>query len=158
MKDSEHSIFLEKALHLAQENIKLGGGPFGAVVVKDGEIIAAMGNMVFLNNDPTAHAEISAIRAAAEKLGTYDLSGCLLYSSCEPCPMCLAAVYWSGIKEIFYANTREEAADAGFDDLYIYRELAKDKEERDIRMKRINLPDAGKAFEEWKGMENKNEY
>lgn len=116
--------FMRKAIALSIENVKNGGGPFGAVIVKDNEIIATGVNRVTANHDPTAHAEVSAIRAACEKLNTFDLSGCEIYTSCEPCPMCLGAIYWAHLDKIYYGNNKHDAADIGFDDSFIYDELA----------------------------------
>lgn len=158
MEVSQHNKFMERALQIARENVGKGGGPFGAVIVKEGELISEAGNRVAFTNDPTAHAEISAIRAATEKTGSFDLSGCIIYSSCEPCLMCLSAIYWARIKKVFYSNSAQEAAEAGFDDLHLCQEIAKDAGEREIIMNRIVLPDAGKAFEDWKSLEGRIEY
>ena len=114
--------FMRKAIELSIENVKNGGGPFGAVIVKDGEIVATGVNRVTANHDPTAHAEVSAIRAACQKLGTFDLSGCEIYTSCEPCPMCLGAIYWAHLDKIYYGNNKTDAARIGFDDSFIYDE------------------------------------
>ena len=122
--------FMRKAIALSIENVKNGGGPFGAVIVKDNEIIATGVNRVTANHDPTAHAEVSAIRAACEKLNTFDLSGCEIYTSCEPCPMCLGAIYWAHLDKIYYGNNKHDAADIGFDDSFIYDELALTPENR----------------------------
>ena len=116
--------FLSAAIRLAVESVKAGGGPFGAVIVREGEIIARGSNRVTLSNDPTAHAEITAIREAGRVLQDFRLSGCILYSSCEPCPMCLAACYWARISELVFAGAKADAAAAGFDDAFLYRELA----------------------------------
>ena len=125
--------FMDEAIRLAKENVKNGsGGPFGAVVVKDGEIVAACGNSVTPSNDPTAHAEVNAIREACHKLGTYQLEGCEVYASCEPCPMCLGAIYWARPSKVYYASTKEDAAGAGFDDSFIYKEIAMPEAERSI--------------------------
>ena len=153
-----HQDFMRKAIALAVENVDNGGGPFGAVIVKDGEIVATGVNRVTANNDPTAHAEVSAIRAACSKLGTFDLSGCVLYTSCEPCPMCLSAIYWARIPKLYYAADKHDAKNAGFDDSFIYDELDKNENERSIYIKRINLPTSEQPFEIWKGMSNKVEY
>ena len=119
---------MQRAIDLASESVKKGGGPFGAVVVKDGKVIAESANSVTPDNDPTAHAEVNAIRLACKKLGTFMLDGCEIYASCEPCPMCLGAIYWAHIKTIYYAGTRSDAAKAGFDDDFIYREINIDPE------------------------------
>lgn len=116
--------FMRKAIELSVENVKNGGGPFGAVIVKGDEIVATGVNRVTAHNDPTAHAEVSAIREACRRLGTFDLSGCEIYTSCEPCPMCLGAIYWAHLDKIYYGNNKDDAADIGFDDSFIYEELA----------------------------------
>lgn len=134
------------------------GGPFGAVVVKNGEIVAEGFNNVTSSNDPTAHAEITAIRNACKKLNTFDLSGCELYTSCEPCPMCLAAIYWARIDKIYYANTKEDAANINFDDDFIYKEFDKEKGERSIPVEQYGREWAIKVFEDWSNKEDKTEY
>ena len=113
------------AIELSKESVAKGGGPFGAVIVRDDQVIATGSNSVTLLNDPTAHAEVSAIRAACQAVGDFNLKGCVIYSSCEPCPMCLSAIYWAGIERIYYANNREDAAAIGFDDAFIYVESLK---------------------------------
>lgn len=117
--------FMREAIRLASDNIDNGGGPFGAVVVKDGVIVGRGANRVTANNDPTAHAEVSAIRDACQRLATFDLSGCEVYTSCEPCPMCLGAIYWARIGRIYYGNTQADAAEIDFDDSFIYRQIEK---------------------------------
>jgi tRNA(Arg) A34 adenosine deaminase TadA len=150
--------YMRKAIDLAIENVKNGGGPFGAVIVKNGEIVSTGVNRVTANNDPTAHAEVSAIRAACEKLGTFMLDGCEIYSSCEPCPMCLGAIYWAHIDRLYYGCNKSDAADAGFDDSFIYKELELDSSERRLKTEEL-LPDEAKAaFEAWKSNESKIEY
>lgn len=150
---------MSKAIVLAQGNVKvLKGGPFGAVVVKDGEIVGKGSNQVTVNNDPTAHAEVVAIRDAAKNLGTFDLSGCEIYSSCEPCPMCLGAIYWAHMDKLFYAATKDDAAKANFDDSFIYKEFALPKEDRSIPSVQMMREDAVKVFEEWINEENKVPY
>ena len=150
--------YMRKAIDLAIENVKNGGGPFGAVIVKNGEIVSTGVNRVTANNDPTAHAEVSAIRAACEKLGTFMLDGCEIYSSCEPCPMCLGAIYWVHIDRLYYGCNKADAADAGFDDSFIYKELELDSSERRLKTEEL-LPDEAKAaFEAWKNNESKIEY
>lgn len=134
------------------------GGPFGAVIAKDGEIIAKGWNKVTSTNDPTAHAEVTVIREACKKLGTFDLTGCELYTSCEPCPMCLSASYWAGIKKIYYGNTRKDAADINFDDDFIYKEIPLPMSERTIPMEQVDREEAIKAFEEWSKKNDKIEY
>lgn len=150
--------FMRKAIELSIENIKKGGGPFGAVVVKDNKIIAASGNSVTNDNDPTAHAEVNAIRLAAKKLNTFDLSGCEIYSSCEPCPMCLSAIYWAHIDKLYYANSKTDAANIGFDDAFIYDEIQKSIKDRKLHTEQMMQDEAIKAFEHWEDNENKVEY
>src|ERR1700742_3501273 len=133
MESNIHEEFMRMAIALSEENMKKGeGGPFGAVVAKDGVLVARSANKVIQQNDPTAHAEISAIRLACTELGTYDLTGCQIYTSCEPCPMCLGAIYWAGINTIYYANTKADAASVGFDDNLIYDELRCEMEARKL--------------------------
>lgn len=150
--------YLTRAIKMAEENIERGGGPFGALIAKDGIIIAEEANRVTPDNDPTAHAEILAIRAAAKKLNTWDLSGCELYASCEPCPMCLGAVYWAHIEKVYFAASHDDARNAGFDDADMYREMNKQPSERKILMK-SGLENEGKmVFSKWKEKEDKLEY
>jgi len=134
------------------------GGPFGAVVVRHGKIIARGWNQVTSTNDPTAHAEVTAIRAACKKLKTFQLDDCELYTSCEPCPMCLAAIYWSRLKKVYFANTRQDAAKISFDDDLIYRELAQPVSRRKVPMKQLLRPEALKVFAEWKAKPDKIHY
>ncbi|MFO7844832.1 MAG: nucleoside deaminase [Bacteroidales bacterium] len=150
--------FMREAIKLSIDNIDEGGGPFGAIIVKDGEIVAKGTNRVTVNNDPTAHAEINAIREATQKLGTFDLSGCRIYSSCEPCPMCLGAIYWARLDKIYFANTKTDARDIDFDDSFIYEELERPIEQRKIRTKQILREEAIAAFEKWRNTEGKTEY
>ncbi len=138
-----------QAIVTASGNIADGGGPFGAVVVREGRVISRSGNRVVSEHDPTAHAEVLAIRMAAAAMGTHDLSDCVIYSSCEPCPMCLGAIYWSGIRRVVYASDRYRAAAAGFDDEMIYSELALDKESRSIRMDRALKDEGDRIFNIW---------
>lgn len=149
---------MQKAIDLALENIKNEGGPFGAVIVKDGEIIATGANRVTANNDPTAHAEVCAIRNACTKLQTFNLEGCEIYSSCEPCPMCLGAIYWAHLDKLYYACNKDDAADAGFDDSFIYKELELKQEERNLQSEILLPQEAKVVFESWKAQENKTEY
>lgn len=149
---------MREAIRLSDENVKNGGGPFGAVIVKDGEIIATGVNRVTANNDPTAHAEVSAIRAAGQKLGTFDLSGCDIYTSCEPCPMCLGAIYWAHLDRMYYACNKDDAADAGFDDSFIYKELDLEASERRLKSENMLRSEALKTFEAWKEKSDKVEY
>jgi guanine deaminase len=151
-------IFLQRAIELAGDGIKDGSGPFGAVIVKDGKVISESSNRVVLNNDPTAHAEILAIRKASSELKNFDLSGCTLYSSCEPCPMCLGAIYWSGIKKVVYACDRTDAENAGFSDKHIYEEIILDPSERMISFVRLNDSNAKEVFKKWDALADKTAY
>lgn len=150
--------FMRRAIQLSVDNINKGGGPFGAVIVKDGEIIAESANSVTSDNDPTAHAEVNAIRMAAKKLNNYDLSGCEIYSSCEPCPMCLGAIYWARIDRLYYGNTQNDAAIAGFSDEFIYKEIAKNFETRNLRTENILREEAIEAFTKWQHFDGKINY
>lgn len=141
--------FMRRAIELAKENVKRGGGPFGAVIVKDGEAVAESGNSVTLDNDPTAHAEVNAIRRAAAKLQDFNLEDCEIYASCEPCPMCLGAIYWAHISKIYYCCTRDDAAAAGFDDEAIYREFATPPSQRKIPTLRLSMPEGEEVFKLW---------
>lgn len=149
---------MRKAIQLSIESVNNGGGPFGAVITKDGKEVASGVNKVTLNTDPTAHAEVTAIRAAAKVLNNFDLSGCEIYSSCEPCPMCLSAIYWAHIDKLYFANTKDDAKDAGFDDSFIYEQLDLPEEERRVPVVRMMRNEAIKAFELWKDKEDKIEY
>ena len=151
--------FIEQAIEYAREGMnKNDGGPFGVVIVCDGKIIAKGRNLVTSVNDPTAHAEIVAIRKACETLGTYQLKDCILYSSCEPCPMCLGAIYWARPEKFFYAGSRQDAANAGFDDAFIYSEIFLDSEKRQIPGFQIQRNAAVKLFEEWNQKKDKLSY
>jgi len=150
--------FLRKAIEIANYGIKKGCGPFGAVISKKGRIIAESNNKVILNTDPTAHAEILAIREAARSLKTHELNGCVLYTSCEPCPMCLGAIYWSGIKRVVYASDRKDAAIAGFDDEMIYHEISLDPSKRRITFEQIKDTEAKEVFREWDQYDGKTPY
>ena len=154
----EHKVFMRQAIALAVENVANGGGPFGAVIVKDGNVVATGVNRVTANNDPTAHAEVSAIRAACTRLGTFDLSGCVLYTSCEPCPMCLGAIYWAHIDKIFYGADQHDAAAADFDDSFIYRELELKPEQRRKPVENILHDEALAPFEAWRKKGDRVEY
>ncbi len=146
-----HENLMLKAVDLSARHMRAGeGGPFGAIIVKDGKVVSEGHNRVTSSNDPTAHAEVVAIREACSALGTFSLDGCVIYTSCEPCPMCLAAIYWARIEAIYYANTRKDAANIGFDDDHIYDEIPKDIEDRVIPMKHIQLQQASDVFEEWR--------
>jgi guanine deaminase len=156
---NKHQEFMRIAIEYSERNVLESlGGPFGAVVVKDGEIIAASGNKVTSTNDPTAHAEVSAIRLACEKLSTFDLKGCVIYTSCEPCPMCLSAIYWARIDQVYYANTKVDAAEIGFDDKFIYDELDKAMEDRALPIVQMMRDEGLKAFKLWNQSAMKVEY
>ena len=151
--------FMRQAIQLAIDNIKNSGGPFGAVIVKDGKVIATGVNRVTANNDPTAHAEITAIRQACEKLGTFSLEGCDIYSSCEPCPMCLGAIYWAHLDHLYFGANKHDAAAAGFDDQFIYEELERPSTTR--RLKTVSLLEEEEAkapFTLWAQHEERVEY
>ncbi len=151
--------FMRHAVRLSAEHMRGGeGGPFGAIIVKDGKVIAEGWNQVTSSNDPTAHAEVVAIRLACETLGTFSLEGCDIYASCEPCPMCLASIYWARIGRIFFANTRQEAAAIGFDDEFLYNEIPKAIEDRSIPTEHLALPEAKAVFAEWEKKPDKVEY
>ena len=151
--------FMQRALALAVEKMSdNNGGPFGAVIVRNGEIISEGWNEVTSRNDPTAHAEVNAIRSACEKLGTFNLPDCDIYTSCEPCPMCLGAVYWARLRHIYYANTRAEARAIGFDDDFIYREIGIDPAARSIPATRFAPPGAERAFALWAAKPDKIPY
>ena len=150
--------FMKRAIELSIQNIKNNGGPFGCIIVKENKIIAEGVNRVTFNNDPTAHAEIIAIRNACKKLNSFNLEKCELYTSCEPCPMCLSAIYWSHIDKIYYGNSRLDASKIGFDDDFIYNELNKDSSSRKIQMKQISQNEAKKAFLDWDKKIDKIEY
>ena len=153
-----HDDFMRQAIALAVGNVKNGGGPFGAVIVKDGRVVATGVNRVVPDNDPTAHAEVNAIRAACVKLGTFNLSGCVLYTSCEPCPMCLGAIYWAHIDKIYYGATQYDAAAVDFDDSFIYRELELKPAERNKPVENILHNEALAPFDAWRIKADKVEY
>lgn len=156
---SHDERFMRRAIELADANVRAKrGGPFGAVVVRDGETIAEAANEVTATNDPTAHAEVVAIRAACRRINDFSLAGCDIYASCEPCPMCLAAIYWARVERIFYANTRADAARIGFDDHALYEELAHPAGARRVPAVRIEMPQALAAFERWERMADKIPY
>ena len=155
---SNNSKFMLRAIELSIKSAKSKGGPFGCVIVKDNKIIAEGHNQVTANNDPTAHAEIVAIRNACAKLNNFFLKGCDLYTSCEPCPMCLSAIYWSHLDNIYYANTRMDAKDIDFDDSFIYLEIPKKISDRKIKMTQMLRDDALKAFEIWSKKTDKIKY
>ncbi|MBQ3688561.1 MAG: nucleoside deaminase [Bacteroidales bacterium] len=153
-----NDFFLKRAIALAQESIKNGGGPFGAVIVKNGEIIAETSNSVTKDLDPTAHAEVNCIRQACKKLNTFILEGCEIYASSEPCPMCLSAIYWAHIDKIYFAATKEDAAYGGFDDDFIYKEFDKEKLLRKIPAVNMLQQEGRKVFDIWLKTENKIDY
>ena len=149
---------MRRAIARSVESVKKGGGPFGAVIAKDGVVIAEAANRVTIDHDPTAHAEVSAIRRASAALGTFDLSGCEIYTSCEPCPMCLGAIYWAHLDKIYYANDRKDAAEIGFDDDFIYQEIALKPEDRKKPSEIVLADEAKEAFVDWKEKSDKTEY
>lgn len=151
--------FMRRAIELSESSVDAAGGPFGAVIVRDGEIIAEGTNRVTLDNDPTAHAEVRAIREACDRLNTFDLGGCEIYASCEPCPMCLGAIYWARIRRVYYANTREDAARLRFSDEDIYDEMARSLSERRIvSLVRVPSARARDAFERWTRKQDRTPY
>ena len=159
MNDQERENFMREAIRMSVENVELGnGGPFAAVVVKDGRIIGRGVNQVTKTNDPTAHAEVVAIRDACNHLGSFQLEGCEIYTSCEPCPMCLGAIYWARPDKLFFANTKQDAAAIAFDDLFIYEELARPLHERKLFTRQIMASEAHEAFNKWRESNNKIEY
>lgn len=149
---------MRKAIELSLRNVAEGGGPFGAVIARNGEIVATGVNRVTSNCDPTAHAEVSAIRAAAKVLGTFDLSGCEIYTSCEPCPMCLGAIYWAHLDRMYYGNNQHDAAKIGFDDAFIYRELELPIADRRLKAEELLPEEAIQAFRAWEEKADKLEY
>ena len=149
---------MRRAIALSERSVKTGGGPFGAVIAKDGNIIAEASNSVTISLDPTAHAEVNYIRKATQALGTFDLSGCDIYTSCEPCPMCLGAIYWAHLDRIYYANDRKDAAKIGFDDDFIYQEIALKPQERHKPMEILLREEGLKAFQMWEESDTKTEY
>jgi len=155
MSDKE---LLGLAIKIAGEGIVTGAGPFGAVITMNGDIIASSGNRVVLDSDPTAHAEILAIRKAASVLNTHDLNGCILYASCEPCPMCLGAIYCAGIKKVVYSASRHDAASAGFNDEFIYNEIDLNPSERKVTFIRVSDPEAGEVFRKWENFDDRIKY
>lgn len=157
-KNMTSEELMRKAIVLAEENVANGGGPFGAVIARNGEIIATGVNRVTAEHDPTAHAEVSAIRAACKKMGTFDLSGCDIYTSCEPCPMCLGAIYWAHIDKMYYGNDKADAKRIGFDDSFIYEEIALSPESRRLSSERMLKDEAVKAFDMWMKKDDKIEY
>jgi len=155
---NNHEKYLSRACELAEENVLNGGGPFGAVIVRDGEILAEGVNRVTPSCDPTAHAEVNAIRNACKKIGDFQLKGCTVYSSCEPCPMCLSALYWAGVEHIYYGNTQQDAEDIDFSDKFIYEELALEQKDRHLPCEHLNVPRRLKAFKMWAEKDDKVKY
>ena len=159
MEMKEHEKFMRMAIKLSEQNVKESmGGPFGAVIVKDGQVIAKSSNKVIQQNDPTAHAEIAAIRLACRQLGNYNLQGCVMYTSCEPCPMCLGAIYWARIDTIYYANTKADAAEIGFDDHFIYKEMGLPMQQRTLNIVQLLHDEAIGAFKLWEISGSKTDY
>jgi len=157
--NSPEMKWLELVSKLSEENVASGkGGPFAALVIKDGNLIASACNEVLESGDPTAHAEVAVIRKACKKLGSFQLDDCILISSCEPCPMCLGAIYWARPRTVFYVNSREEAAAIGFDDQFIYDEIGRKNQDRKIPFIRTEFPPALKAFRDWKNKSDKTPY
>lgn len=156
---SKNNEFMKRAIELSKQNVSSNkGGPFGAVVVRDNKIIGEGANFVTCNNDPTAHAEVEAIRAACKQVGNFDLTGAVIYTSCEPCPMCLSAIYWARIEKIYYANTRSDAAQIQFDDDLIYNEIPKDPSLRKIPAEQMLHGEAHQVFDMWAKSTEKVEY
>jgi guanine deaminase len=155
----DESTFMKEAIRLSVQNVEEGkGGPFGAIVVKEGKIIARGANCVTSLNDPTAHAEVVAIREACRLLDTYQLTGCEIYASCEPCPMCLGAIYWARPDKLYYANSKEDAAAINFDDQFIYEEIAKPVADRKLFTQQLLREEAMVAFEKWTKSNIKTDY
>lgn len=155
----DKKVFMREAIKLSLDNMRAGnGGPFGAVIVKDGKIIARGFNKVTSTNDPTAHAEVVAIREACKALGSFQLDGCEIYTSCEPCPMCLGAIYWARPDKMYYANTKVDAANIGFDDQFIYDEIELDLHKRKLPTEQLLQEEAIEAFKEWQSKTDKIEY
>jgi tRNA(Arg) A34 adenosine deaminase TadA len=155
----DHAQFMDKAIKMAIQGVlKNDGGPFGCIIVKDGQIIGSGNNRVTSSNDPTAHAEVIAIREACQKLNSFQLDDCIIYTSCEPCPMCLGAIYWARPKKVYYGSNKSDAAKIGFDDHFIYKELDLDIEKRTIPFEQLDRNKALKAFKIWEEKEDKTEY
>ena len=152
-------VFLRRAIELATQNVLAGtGGPFAALIVRDGEVVAEAANSVTTTNDPTAHGEVNAIRKACATLGTFSLEGCEIYTSCEPCPMCLAAIYWARLGAIYYGSSQQDAAKAGFDDAFLYEEFRKSPSERSISAAQLLQTEAWQAFAMWQVTPSKVDY
>ncbi len=158
LNHESHERFMRMAIELANMSVATGGGPFGALIVRNGEVVARGTNNVTKLNDPTAHAEVQAIRNACAELETFDLKGCTVYTSCEPCPMCLSAIYWAGVERVYYANTRTDAAAIHFDDSLIYDEIPKAPTERKIPAFQLMRDEALETFRLWQQKEDKVEY
>ena len=159
MTIKDHRYYLQMAIELAKKSVTTGkGGPFGAVIVKDGKVLAKANNTVTPSNDPTAHAEVNAIRKACKKLKNFELKGCTIYASAEPCPMCFGAIYWARPKALYYAADKEIAAKAGFDDSFIYKEILLDKENRKIETHHVELAEREEPFNLWTAKKDKTEY
>ncbi|MCH5218593.1 MAG: nucleoside deaminase [Muribaculaceae bacterium] len=153
-----HEELMREAIRLSEENVEKGGGPFGAVIARDGEIVATGVNCVTACTDPTAHAEVNAIRTACHKLGTFDLKGCTIYSSCEPCPMCLGAIYWAHLDKIYFGNNKTDAKRIGFDDSFIYDEMELPRGRRKLASEALLEEEAARAFRMWDEKPDKIEY
>ncbi len=159
MKHFPHEVYIARAIALSEESMQSGtGGPFGAVIVYEGKIIAEGTNCVTTCLDPTAHAEVTAIREACKKLNNFSLQGCILYASCEPCPMCLSAIYWARLDAVYFAATRQDAAYAGFDDEFLHKELALPPEERSLAIHKLHAPKATEILQSWKFKTDKVAY
>lgn len=159
MLENPEAHYLREAIRLARENVETGaGGPFGAVVVREGRIVATGTNQVTTTDDPTAHAEIVAIRNACRELGSFQLDGCEVYCSCEPCPMCLGAIYWARPARVVFASSAHDAADAGFDDSFIYDEIRLPRDRRRLPLEQMRVTEAGEEFAAWQSAENRVEY
>ena len=154
----DHQKFMAQAIRLAEQSLASEGGPFGAIIVKNGKVIGSGSNRVTLDNDPTAHAEMVAIRAACQAVSNFQLEDCTIYVNCEPCPMCLSALYWAGIKQIYFAADRNDAAAIGFADDFIYQEFAKSPTDREIAMHQLMRAEALRGFKLWDELEDKISY
>ena len=154
----EDARFMQMAIDLSLQNIENEGGPFGAVIVRDGKVVSTGVNRVVADNDPTAHAEVNAIRSACAKLKTFQLNGCTVYSSCEPCPMCMSALYWAGVARVCYGNTKEDAKAIRFDDSFIYDQLKLDYDKRAIKLEHFMRNAAQRAFRRWEEKPDKVRY
>ena len=159
ISENAHAVFMKEAVDLAIEGMENNeGGPFGCIIVKDGKVVGHGNNVVTSTNDPTAHAEVTAIRDACKNLNSFQLEGCIIYTSCEPCPMCLGAIYWARPDKVYYAATKQDAAKAGFDDAFIYREIEMPIDNRSIAFEQQSRDIAIEAFKKWEDKEDKKEY